>query len=268
MSGRFPTADLERIAAEMEAFEAGASIANTGTGARREGAGFEDLVATFWDAFRAHLVARGARHAERASGARSRTWSGLEVGGRIAFLPEFAGRGRPDSTLPGEWLRLDFPVDDMIDAYPGRQAAVADFAPETGPYARDRYPGMFSRMKTKFDDTIVLQENDTLVEKILLEYKTAKSSKGRQIDGNAHERLSFQVMQYLEIATQYPSCSLVVMANGAFARYRNKYHVNFRVQAKRLTAFRWFRMDHLCVAAEYARITQRVESWLFGDPEG
>lgn len=100
-------------------------------------------------------------------------------------------------------------------------------------------------------------------EKILLEYKTAKSSKGRQIDGNAHERLSFQIMQYLEVATRYTKCSLMVLANGAFIRYRNKYHVSFHVQAERLKNFAWFSMEHACTAPEYTCFLTGLLAWLF-----
>jgi hypothetical protein len=96
-----------------------------------------------------------------------------------------------------------------------------------------------------------------------MEYKTAKSSAQRQIDGNAHERLSFQIMQYLEVATRYTKCSLMVMANGAFIRYRNKYHINFHVQADRLTNFSWFSMEHACTASEYARFLSGLLCWLF-----
>ena len=101
------------------------------------------------------------------------------------------------------------------------------------------------------------------IDKMLIEYKTAKSSLGRAIDGNAHERLSFQIMQYLEVATTYTSCSLTVLTNGAFSRYRNKYHVNFHIQADRLSALPWFSMDHLCTREEFSGLARRLASWLF-----
>ncbi|MGC9360482.1 MAG: hypothetical protein ACP5G7_08945 [Anaerolineae bacterium] len=98
-----------------------------------------------------------------------------------------------------------------------------------------------------------------------MEYKTAKSSKGISLDGNAHERLSFQILQYLEIATRYPRCSLVVIANGAFAFYRNKYHVSFRTQADRLSNFCWFEMLRLCTQAEYLRFVKGLAMQLLAD---
>jgi len=127
-----------------------------------------------------------------------------------------------------------FPVSELIAAYPTEVEAIGRYAPDTGPFAGSQYPGIYSGLTTKFDDTVVLEDGGVLREKLLLEYKTAKSSRQRQIDGNAHERLSFQIMQHLEVATRYTKCSLVVLANGAFIRYRNKYHVNFHVQADRL----------------------------------
>jgi hypothetical protein len=70
-------------------------------------------------------------------------------------------------------------------------------------------------------------------------------------------------MQYLEVATRYTKCSFMVMANGAFIRYRNKYHVNFHVQADRLSNFAWFSMEHACTATEYTRFLSGMLSWLF-----
>lgn len=110
---------------------------------------------------------------------------------------------------------------------------------------------------------MVLVEAGVLREKVLLEYKTAKSTRGRQVDGNAHERLSFQILQHLEVATRYTRCSLVVLANGAFVRYRNKYHVTFHVQTDRLRNFAWFAMEHACTVDEYARFVTGLLGWLF-----
>ena len=43
---------IATICRHMEAFEASGSVANTGTGARREGEDFEKLIASLWDEFR------------------------------------------------------------------------------------------------------------------------------------------------------------------------------------------------------------------------
>lgn len=248
----------------METFEAGASIANTGTGARREGDQFEKLVYEFWSASASYCVDRGAQP-EWIAGPRSRLWLRLVVDDRAVFIPTLQPVSGASGVAPGNWLALDFLVDELIGAFPGRAEVVDRFAPASGPYANENYPAQFSGMKTKFDDTIVLEEAGVLKEKVLLEYKTAKSSTGRQIDGNAHERLSFQIMQYMEVATRFTRCSLAVITNGAFARYRNKYHVNFRIQAERLASFRWFEMDHLCTTEEYARLFNRLVWWLFDE---
>jgi hypothetical protein len=173
------------------------------------------------------------------------------------------------SAQPSRWLEVVFPVADLVAAFPTEAEAVGRYAPGSGPYAGSRYPGIYSGLTTKFDDTVVLEDAGVLREKLLLEYKTAKSSGGRQIDGNAHERLSFQIMQYLEVATRYTKCSLVVFANGAFIRYRNKYHVNFHVQADRLKNFAWFSMEHACTLGEYSQLLDDLLSWLFeGTPRG
>ncbi|MSQ29568.1 MAG: hypothetical protein EXR68_03660 [Dehalococcoidia bacterium] len=126
---------------------------------------------------------------------------------------------------------------------------------------------MFDRMTTRFDDTVVLEDNGVLIEKILLEYKTSKAGDGKRLDANVHERLSFQMMQYLEVATRFMKCSLVVISNGAFARYRNKYHPGFHVQADRLSNFAWFSMYHACTISEYERYFNGLLKWLFdGQP--
>jgi len=51
---------LSEVAALIEDFEAGPSIAKTGTGARREGAQFERLVRLYWDALADCAIAGGA----------------------------------------------------------------------------------------------------------------------------------------------------------------------------------------------------------------
>jgi hypothetical protein len=254
---------LNQIAQRMEEFEASASMANTGTGSRREGSRFETLVAEYWSLLADYISERGASRAH-VPGPRKRTWARLSSGNRSILLPELAPHG-PLESVQRTWLDLDFEVDDLLAAYPGRQEAVDRYAPQSGPYKHEKYPEMFSGMKTKFDDTIVLEDNGILREKILVEYKTAKSSTGRQIDGNAHERLSFQIMQYLELATRYTKCSFLVLTNGAFIRYRNKYHLNFHIQADRLANFSWFEMEHACHVPEYKRTTDRIVDWLFAD---
>lgn len=160
------------------------------------------------------------------------------------------------------WFQTTFRVDEMLASFPGVPEVIARYAPSSGPFSGEQYPNMYSGMTTRFDDTMVLEDSGVMAAKVLLEYKTAKSSVGRQIDGNAHERLSFQMMQYLEVATRYPRCDFMVMANGAFSRYRNKYHPNFHVQADRLKAFSWFSMRHMCTADEFDALADRVFTWL------
>jgi len=255
--------DTLALAKRIELFEASESVANTGTGSRREGEGFERLVGELWEAVRRHATERGAA-CTYVCGVGNRRWARLAIQNRALYLPNNPHAPLSDpGAQPSRWLEVVFPVSDMIAAFPTEAEAVQRYAPESGPYAGPQYPGIYSGMTTKFDDTLVLEEGGILREKILMEYKTAKSSTGRQIDGNAHERLSFQIMQYLEVATRYTKCSLMVMANGAFIRYRNKYHVNFHVQADRLKNFAWFSMEHACSTTEYTRFLTGLLSWLF-----
>jgi hypothetical protein len=256
--------EMMRLAKALEDFEASQSIANTGTGSRREGEHFEHLLGELWSSVEKMAQTVGASSTPL-RGAGTKNYVVLAKNGRELVLP--AHRSSLAGAKPNpasRWLDVTFSVDQMIDAYPGRQDAVNRYAPSGGPFSGSAYPDMFSGLKTKFDDTVLLVDRGVLIEKVLLEYKTAKSSQGRQIDGNAHERLSFQVMQYLEVATRYTKCSLVVISNGAFARYRNKYHINFHVQADRLANFAWFQMDHTSEAREYLTFVSRLLKWLKG----
>ena len=180
------------------------------------------------------------------------------------YLPAHPGASAP--SVPSEdsrWLNLRYAVSDLIATFPGTEEAVSRYSPDTGPFSDEAYPAIYEKRKTAFDGAIVLVEQDVLREKILLEYKTAKSTKGHAIDGNAHERLSFQILQYLEVATRYSACSFAVIVNGAFTKYRNKYHANFHVQADRLRVFRWFDMEYLATVSEYARLVDGLCEWLF-----
>lgn len=247
----------------MDTFEATESVANTGTGSRREGAGFERLIGELWEAVRVHAVGNGA-DCTFVCGSGKRRWARLAVGDRVMYLPNNceAPLSNPDAQ-PSRWLEVTFPVSEMVASFPSEAEAIEKYAPETGPYAGQEYPKIYSGMTTKFDDTIVLERSGVLHEKLLLEYKSAKSSRNSRIDGNAHERLTFQVMQYLEVATRYTRCSFTVLANGAFAKYRNKYHVSFHVQADRLANFSWFNMEHACTVNEYNRFVAGLFQWLF-----
>jgi len=248
------------LLAEIEQFEAAESVAATGTGTRREGAQFEALIARLWAAVEEHAIVAGATTSAM-TGPNGRRYVRLSVGNRSLSVPAPSVGAR--AAEHGLWLEVVFRVSELVAAYPSEAEAVRRYAPPDGLFAGERYPEMYDGLTTRFDDTIVLEEDGVLREKVLLEYKTAKSSRGRQIDGNAHERLSFQVMQYLEIATRYTRCSMVVIANGAFARYRNKYHVSFHQQADRLANFRWFRMEHASSVGEYTRFIEGLLAWLF-----
>ena len=256
---------LEGLLLEIEDFEADESRPDTGTGSRREGSKFEELVDSVWFSL-AGSMSEAADQVELIQGhppfaSKNHWWLRIKKGGRSIYFPT---RFRPDLPVTEhgrEWLQTVFQVEEMLSTFPGRTTAIRNYSPDFGPFASEKYFDMFSGLTTKFDGTILLEENGVLVHKWLLEYKTAKSSRSKQIDGNAHERLSFQVMQYLEIATRFPKCSLAVLANGAFARYRNKYHPNFRVQADRLKAFSWFEMRHMSSSREYSTWISEFVSW-------
>ena len=263
----YTSEEIEAILAKLERFEASPSIANTGTGARSEGEDFEKLVCRLWDALADGLIELGTTSSQYVRKAKD-LFRRITVDGRSIYLPTshvVEGYLPDQPSIVGDrsrWFDRVFSVDALVGTFPGTQEAINRYAPKKGRYASADYPSMYKDRKTEFDATIVLEDSGVLSEKILLEYKTAKSSRGISLDGNAHERLSFQVLQYLEAATLYPRCSLLVLANGAFAFYKNKYHVNFHIQADRLANFAWFSMDHVCTVPEYRRFVTRLVSWL------
>ena len=263
MSKPSSSPEISSLLKQMEQFEATESRANTGTGARREGSKFEVLLASLWVKLGEYCEAQGAQGND-VQGNGSRWYRKLTVDKRDLLLPlgRRQGTAVPNATPP-RWLESEYGVTELVAKFPGVREACARYAPDSGPFAGDDYQQMFDGLSTEFDDTIVLVQDNILHEKILLEYKTAKSSKKVQLDANVHERLSFQMMQYLEAALRYTRCSLAVFANGAFIRYRNKYHVNFHVQADRLANFAWFSMEHLSAQEEYARFADGLVTWLF-----
>ncbi len=122
---------------------------------------------------------------------------------------------------------------------------------------------MYAGRTTNFDWSVALSDRGVLVEKMLFEYKSAKSSLGDSIDGNAHERLAFQTLQYLEIASRLPACSLNIVMSSAFAKHRNKYHPSFNQQSIRLgDAFRWFSMRIFSCHSEYAALFAMLSAFL------
>ena len=265
-----PTEPLAEIALAMERFEASPTRPNIGTGARAEGGKFEILAGDLWDALGDHLSS--------ISGIEERwprpSFRQFSFGERSVYLP--TTRQTPPTHVPPKqfserrqgWFERTFAVPALVRSFPGEQQAIHRFAPSKGDYAWTNYPRMYEGRTTEFDGTILLEDTGVLVEKILVEYKTAKSSRGISIDGNAHERLSFQILQYLEVATIYPRCSFAVFANGAFAFYKNKYHVNFHIQAERLSSFSWFHMEHRCTAPEYTQFIWRLIEWLVPPAQG
>jgi hypothetical protein len=249
-----------QVAEQMFEFEASGSVEKTGAGARQEGAKFEELVRLWWSAVAIDLIERGAE--PQIFDKNGRRWARLTVpSGKSLVLP---ARTAPETTvdeLEQRWLETTYRTESIVEAF-GQPELVAAYAPDRGPFEGANYSKMYNGIETQFDDTVLLEDNGALHEKLLLEYKSAKSTKKKQIDGNAHERLSFQMMQYLEIATRYTRCSFVVFTNGAYARYRNKYHVNFHIQSDRLRNFAWFNMAHVCTPSEINAVHLRLRDWL------
>ncbi len=251
------------ICKKLHDIQATKSVANTGAGKRQDGAVFENLMVAYWDRLAEICIANGSSVQYAADTPKSkRKYAVLSLKEKKLVLP------CPESKIPERFgmyrstLRMRFKAKDILAQYPSLESTISSWAPDQGKFSGVDYRKQYENKVTEFDDTIIKLQGETLVEKILLEYKTSKSSKGKSIDGNAHERLSFQMLQYAEIAPMYNSCSLMVFSNGAFGQYENKYHMFFRLQMERLKVLSGFRATFNSSIGEYVSRAQELLDWL------
>jgi len=134
----------------------------------------------------------------------------------------------------------------------------------------DDYKKNYSNSETVFDLTVVLLEKENndkwnLHKKYLIECKSAKSSSGGRIDGNAHERFSYQNLDFLEIALMHENepYEILLFTNKAFLSYSNKYHAGFCVHALRLMEkYPCYRFNIVSTEEQYARLLNEWKTWL------
>jgi hypothetical protein len=257
-------AALVAVANRMYDLQASKSIANTGAGKRQDGAVFERLLLTYWDRVAAFCEENGANVRVVRTGKKiKRCYHEISFEKKRLLVPATPIDAADIASHYAKNLRSTFTSKDILSQYSTMANLIANWAPNAGPYAGNNYEDQFGPKKTEFDDTVLRFEGDFLVEKVLLEYKTAKSSKGVAIDGNAHERLSFQMLQYLEIAPLFGSCTMMVFTNGAFAKYKNKYQFHFKLQMHRLANFSGFKATFNSTIPEYLTRADEMVDWLF-----
>ncbi len=182
-------------------------------------------------------------------------------------------------TIQDIWLKKAFPVKEWYDLHiedvekmgviPKKHEEAPFGDPERIPYTETEYKRIYQDLKTNFDGVILFIEGDELLSKNLVEIKSAKSSKRKtkspKIDGNAHERFSYQNLDYVEISAIYPKTELLLLTNDAYVRYRNKYHTGFAVHALRLSqAFWWYKFSMVSSAGQYFRLFEGWIDWLNG----
>lgn len=175
----------------------------------------------------------------------------------------------------GCWLKRKFRVENWTDCRL-KELEKIGWIPTQDDSGRlvdtgRRYSDLYKNLTTSFDATIIYLTTQgskyILEKKILIECKSAKASKEEKIDGNAHERLSFQNLEYLEIAKHYAiqniRCDLVLLTNDAFIRYKNKYHSGFGVHALRLKeAFCWYDLRIVSTTDQYLKLFVSWRDWL------
>lgn len=260
---------MEGLANYLAGFSSGPSVTGLPAGAHGGGRSFEKRISVVWGGF-TQVMSQIADVDAVKVGTKIITRIQSNDGQRTVYFDSLyhkpsSGQVVPNLNLPPSWLTQNFKENDLLSWYPG--AGVYRYAPPTPDdspkYHGSSYLNISENKKTEFDGVLILAENGNLVEKLLLEYKSAKSSNQISIDGNAHERLAFQVLQYLEIAQKFPRTSFNVLASVAFARYKNKYHPAFHQQADRLGhAFSSFRMRFMSCPTEYKGLLTAVHDFI------
>lgn len=233
------TWDLSALGDVISDYAGGPAIPATAAGTRQEGREFEAAVRAGWIIFAGEMTKIATIHVVEPQ--REGQRRGIKMASRrddraIFFdyssdMAEFA-EGDVHEDVPPDWLAKTFLVSDLVG--PGPYSFAPPTPADSPKYWGDNYPAMFAGMTTSFDFSGALVASGALKEKLLYEVKYAKSTDGNRLDGNAHERLGYQVLQYLELAQRFGSCSLNVIAGGAFSLYRNKYHPGFNAMANRL----------------------------------
>jgi hypothetical protein len=176
-------------------------------------------------------------------------------------------------TIPDIWLKKAFPVEEWYDLHiedvekmgviPKKHEEAPFGDPERIRFTETVYKQIYRGLKTNFDGVILFVEGDELFSRNLVEIKSAKSSNRERIDGNAHERFSYQNLDYVEISAIYPRTELLLLTNDAYVRYRNKYHTGFAVHALRLSqAFSWYKFSMVSSAGQYFRLFEGWIDWL------
>lgn len=284
--------DLRRIAHAIASFEDAPTQSGRPTGLARGGRKFEDLVAeqllhyalllsTAVPSLSLHRVGVTRDHPSSSSVLDDAFSIQNKAFGRtlVFVLPSLRQKLADFATqntfpplgdpipIPQNMLKRKFPVNEWYNSRLGelREKGWIPGEDEELPYTGDRYPRLYQGKSTEFDGVVVLLERGQLLEKILLELKSLKSSRGRNIDGNAHERFAYQNMDYLEIGGLYPRTSLLLLTNDAILRYRNKYHTGIGVHALRLSyAFCWYKFEMVSSVQQYVRLFTRWKDWLEG----
>ena len=273
MPSRIPTdigSKLREIASHLAAVEAAESQPGLPAGSAAGGSDFEHAMADAWVEIGKTLEQEGCSVIDAISGKNRMCGLRSPNGERVVYLlgscVQYGLPPKEREQIPELWGQHSYTTSHLIEAHLGDD--VLKFAPETSRdserFFSENYPLMYAGRKTSFDFTLACADNKTLSEKILFEYKSGKSSSGVSLDGNAHERLSFQMLQYLEIAGHGYPVSFNVFTSSAFSKYKNKYHVSFNQQSERLgNVFQYFQMRICTNETEYLRFFSMLFAWLY-----
>lgn len=224
-------------------FEAPESQAGVPAGARRDYIRFQALISTFLSELAERLAAEYGGGIFAAGG--KKFWRKIGHRSRFCYVP----CGAPDFGVgiarTPKWLsrQLSWPNIATPGIHNQGKKAIFSFWNVVG-FGDASRPG-----------------HCTFIESV-----TGKSSDGEKLDGNAHERLSYKILQYIEMmqsAEGGNACELFVFGNGAFSQYRNRFYPSTQRHLKRMAAvFEGFRAELAVGVDEYMALTNRILDWL------
>lgn len=180
------------------------------------------------------FVRRGKKH-----------WRKIVHGKRACYIPCAAPPFNAICASVPKWLSAGFSASGPVAPGEGEIAGKINFS---------------------FKEVIGLVDEGCPPCRIVIDYVTGKSSKGEKMDGNAHERLSYKILQYVEMLhldALEMQCRLFIFGNGAFVKYSNKFYPSTLMHLERLGALvKRFEAGMAVDVDGYLRLALEIADWL------
>ncbi|MEJ5337148.1 MAG: hypothetical protein WHT26_07630 [Thermus sp.] len=290
MNLREITSEIRKIISEIVDYEPEETIGGRTTGEASGGRTFEKIVSQkFQEAFL--LLAKGTKSTVVEVLSEGDIVPTRQRVGLWGIYNQFSGKAlvpilteapnnthgirKPNGTIlivSKQDLQLTFKTDEVYAPYLNVLKESRHI-----PKTREKsYWELAEGLSTKFDGGLLFVENirvdstkrlrGDVTRKILMEIKAAKSSQKQRVDGNAHERFSFQNMEFLVWSHTHPpeKLGLLLLTNGAFLRYKNKYHMAFGIHAHllRQSFGRFYKFQMISWYEDYLDLMTDIGEWL------